>query len=67
MNLKVNADRCQGHSRCSALLPTLVTHDEFGYAQVVGDGSVPSELADAALLAVRNCPESALVLRGVRS
>ncbi|MFE7243088.1 ferredoxin [Streptomyces sp. NPDC057580] len=66
MHIHVNADRCQGHSRCSALLPALIAHDEFGYAQVLGNGEVPPELADVALLAVRNCPESALVGRGVR-
>ena len=60
--LVVNSDKCQGHNRCHALLPQLITVDELGFAQVKGDGRVPAELLDQARLAVRNCPEFALRL-----
>lgn len=62
MRVEVLADRCQGHNRCYALAPELFDVDDLGMAVVRGDGSVPSELADKARLAVANCPEYAIVV-----
>lgn len=62
VRLEVIADRCQAHNRCRALAPELIEIDEHGFAQVIGDGVVPSEHAEKARLAVRNCPEFALRL-----
>ena len=56
-------DRCQGHSRCVAIAPDLFDSDELGNAVLRGDGRVPDEALERARLAVRNCPERALVLR----
>jgi ferredoxin len=42
------------------LAPELFDVDDFGQAIVVGDGTVPEELADKARLAVANCPEFAI-------
>ena len=60
--LVVNGDKCQGHNRCHVLVPELITVDDLGFAQIRGDGRVPPELAERARLAVRNCPEFALLL-----
>lgn len=62
LTLVVDAERCQGHNRCHALLPQIVRIDDLGFAHAAGDGHVPPELADQARLAVRNCPEFALRL-----
>ena len=60
MRVTVDAERCQGHNRCFALAPELFDVDEYGTAVVIGDGTVPPELADKARLAAANCPEFAI-------
>lgn len=62
LRLEVIPDKCQGHNRCQVLVPELIDVDDHGFARAKGDGGVPSELADKARLAVRNCPEFALRL-----
>jgi ferredoxin len=60
MRVHVDQERCQGHNRCVALAPSLFVIDDYGTASVVGDGTVPPEHEDDALLAVDNCPEFAI-------
>ncbi|MGP3920325.1 ferredoxin [Nonomuraea sp. 10N515B] len=60
MKVKIDSERCQGHGRCYDLAPGLFGEDEEGYGQVLGDGVVPQEEAQAARLAVANCPERAI-------
>ncbi len=60
MRIIVDTDKCEGHNRCYSLAPDLIDVDDYGYASAIGDGNVPPELADAARLAVDNCPEYAI-------
>lgn len=60
MRVTVDAEKCQGHNRCYALAPELFDVDDYGQAVVIGDGSVTPDHADAARLAVANCPEFAI-------
>ena len=60
MKIKVDREKCQGHSRCYALAPELVDFDELGNSFERGDGSVPAELEEKAQLIVDNCPEFAI-------
>lgn len=60
MRVEVNSELCQGHNRCYALAPELFDVDDYGNAVVIGDGTVPPELADKARLAAANCPEYAI-------
>ena len=60
IRLRVDQDKCQGHSRCKALAPELFNLDEFGNAHEIGDGTVPDALVDKAYLAKSNCPELAI-------
>jgi ferredoxin len=60
MKIRVDPDKCQGHSRCIGLAPELFEADDYGLASVVGDGTVPPELEKAARLAMANCPEYAI-------
>jgi ferredoxin len=60
--VEVDAARCQGHGRCTALAPELFELDALGDAFVVGDGAVPAELEAKARLAKANCPEFAILL-----
>jgi len=62
MRVSVDAERCQGHSRCCAVAPELFEADELGNARVKGDGTVTAALETKARLAVKNCPEHAVRL-----
>ena len=60
IRLRVDQDKCQGHSRCKALAPELFQLDEFGNAHEIGDGTVPEAQVENAYLAKSNCPELAI-------
>ena len=60
MRVRVDPDRCEGHSRCHALAPELFELDDFGNAAAVGDGAVPPGMEAKARLAAANCPEYAV-------
>ena len=60
MKIKVNRDKCEGHSRCYSLAPDLVDVDDLGNAFELTDGEVPAGLEDRANLIVDNCPEFAI-------
>jgi ferredoxin len=62
MRLRIEASRCQGHNRCRALIPQLCGTDDLGQGVVFGEGIVRPEWRADAELAVRNCPEFALIL-----
>ncbi len=60
MRIRVDLDRCQGHSRCYSLAPEVFDVDGDGFAFVLIEGAVPAHLEDKALLALANCPERAI-------
>jgi len=60
MKIVIDADKCEGHSRCYSLAPDLVDVDDLGNALVLGDGTVTEGLEDKARLIVDNCPEYAI-------
>ncbi|MBP15605.1 MAG: ferredoxin [Acidimicrobiaceae bacterium] len=60
MKIRVDRDRCEGHSRCYALAPELVDVDDLGNAFELNDGIVPVGLEERAQLIVDNCPEYAI-------
>ena len=60
MRVRVDPDRCQGHSRCYALAPELFDVDDEGFAHAVVEGNVPPDLETKAELAAANCPEQAV-------
>ena len=60
MKIKVDRDKCEGHSRCYSLAPALVDVDDLGNAFELNDGEVPAGLEDRAQLIVDNCPEFAI-------
>jgi ferredoxin len=60
IRLRVDQDKCQGHSRCKSLAPELFELDAFGNAHEIGDGTVPDALVEKAYLARSNCPEDAI-------
>lgn len=62
MEVHVDAERCQGHSRCYDLAPEVFDVDELGNAFERDDGVVPPGLEDKARLAAANCPEHAITV-----
>jgi ferredoxin len=62
MRISVDADKCQGHNRCSQLAPDLFDIDEFGYATARNGGEVPAGQEEPANLAIANCPEYAIAV-----
>ena len=60
LRVRVDPERCQGHTRCYAIAPELFELDDLGNAREVGDGLVPPELQEKARLAEANCPEEAV-------
>ena len=65
LRVRVDRERCQGHTRCYAVAPELFELDDLGNAREVGDGLVPPELGEKARLAVANCPEEAVSISPV--
>jgi ferredoxin len=62
MKVTIDSEKCQGHGRCFSLAPTLFDSDDLGQGVVIGDGTVPPDLEDAARLAEQNCPEYAITI-----
>ncbi|GDX28907.1 ferredoxin [Actinomycetes bacterium] len=63
MRVHVDAQKCQGHSRCYALAPELFDIDDYGNAHELNDGVVPEGLEARARLAQANCPEFAIIIQ----
>ena len=62
MRVRIDTDRCTGHGRCYALSPELFDTDDYGYGQVIGEGTVDDATMAAARRAIDNCPEQAIEL-----
>jgi len=62
MRVRVDLDRCQGHSRCYALAPEVFDVDDDGYAALLIEGDLPTHLEAPAQLAAANCPERAITV-----
>ncbi|MDQ6840595.1 MAG: ferredoxin [Actinomycetota bacterium] len=60
MQVHVDRERCQGHSRCYDLAPEVFDVDELGNAVERNAGAVPPGMEDKARLAAANCPEHAI-------
>ena len=60
MKINYNREACQGHNRCYMLAPELFDVDDEGYAILLVEGDVPTELEEKAQLTVDNCPEYAI-------
>lgn len=63
-HVSVDVNRCQGHARCLAFAPDIFELDDEGYSYVPADKSAHEELTEELRLAVANCPERAILLKG---
>jgi ferredoxin len=64
VRVRVDQDKCQGHSRCYSLAPELFDVDDLGQAHERDGGEVPPGEEAAARLAAANCPEYAIEIEG---
>jgi ferredoxin len=60
MKLVLDSTACQGYGLCQQAAPALVDLDDWGYAGLIGDGSVPADKHGQAHDAVAVCPARAL-------
>ncbi|MBM7459258.1 ferredoxin [Rhodococcus coprophilus] len=60
MKVKVDPERCQGHTLCAMAAPEVFELSEIdGHATAVVD-EVPAHLEEAVREAARSCPEQAI-------
>lgn len=62
MRVRVEPDRCQGHTLCSMIAPEWFTLDDVDGHAWAPDVDVPEELQDKVREAVRSCPEQAITM-----
>lgn len=60
MKASVDATKCEAYGVCVELCPSVFQLDEWGYASLIGDGTVPEGDQAAAQAAVAACPEHAI-------
>lgn len=66
--MKIRLDRtvCDGFGVCAKHAPGYFSLDDWGYASLIGDGTVPDGDRDAVLRALLDCPVHAITEIGVR-
>lgn len=62
MKATVDATKCEAYGACAERCPSVFELDEWGYAAVIGDGTVAPDQRDAAIEAADACPEQAITI-----
>ena len=66
MKVRVDPERCQGHTLCAMIAPKMFELDDIdGHSSPVSE-DVPVDQEAQVREAVRSCPEQAISLSGVR-
>jgi ferredoxin len=60
MKVRVDAELCEGFGNCAVHLPEVFELDDWGYASVEGDGTVPEGMEHLATRAIHDCPAHAI-------
>ena len=61
MQVRIDAELCQGHQMCAIRAPEVFGSDDEGYGTVLIEGELPAELEESARQAVNACPERAVM------
>ncbi|BBZ47759.1 ferredoxin [Mycobacterium parmense] len=66
--MKIRLDRtvCDGFGICAKYAPRYFSLDDWGYASLIGDGTVPESDRDAVMRALMDCPVHAIAEIGER-
>ena len=61
--IRIRLDRiiCDGFGACARHAPGYFSLDDWGYASLIGDGTVPDTDRDAVMRALFDCPVHAIV------
>jgi ferredoxin len=64
--LRIRLDRtlCDGFGVCAKHAPDYFSLDDWGYASLIGDGTVPEKDRDAVMRALLDCPVHAIIYLG---
>jgi ferredoxin len=64
--VRIRLDRtvCDGFGNCAKHAPDYFSLDDWGYASLIGDGTVPEEDRDAVMRALMDCPVHAIIYMG---
>jgi ferredoxin len=64
--VRIRLDRtiCDGFGMCAKHAPEYFSLDDWGYASLVGDGTVPDDDRDAVMRALMDCPVHAIIYTG---
>ena len=64
--LRIRLDRtmCDGFGMCAKHAPGYFSLDDWGYASLIGDGTVPEKDRDAVMRALLDCPVHAIIYMG---
>jgi ferredoxin len=62
MKAIVDATKCEAYGACVERCPSVFQLDEWGYASVIGDGTVPAGDEANVRAASAACPEAAIAL-----
>ena len=66
MKVRVDSDRCQGHTLCAMIAPdSFVLDDIEGHSSAVSEDVAPDQ-EDVVREAAQSCPEQAILIRGDR-
>ncbi|MFB4309741.1 ferredoxin [Actinomadura sp. GTD37] len=60
MKVRVDSERCQGHTLCSIIAPEVFEPSEIDGHSTVVKADVPPELEEKVVEAVNSCPERAI-------
>lgn len=67
--MKIRLDRtvCDGFGICARYAPGYFSLDDWGYASLIGDGTVAEQDRDAVMRALMDCPVHAIAEIGERT
>jgi ferredoxin len=66
MTVRLDRTICDGFGICAKHAPDYFSLDDWGYASLIGDGSVPQADQDAVMRALLDCPVHAITRLGER-
>ncbi|HME47525.1 ferredoxin [Mycobacterium sp.] len=61
MRIKLDRTICDGFGACAKRAPEYFSLDDWGYASLIGNGSVPQRDRDAVMRALMDCPVHAII------
>jgi ferredoxin len=64
MKIKLDRTLCDGFGVCAKHAPEYFSLDDWGYASLIGDGTVPAADHDDVMRALMDCPVHAILVLG---